>query len=534
MEYEIDLPTEFDRFKVTVPTGSSILLVGANGTGKTRLAAYIENIIGEAAHRISAHRALTINPSAPKVSEDLALKSLRYGFANPSATLAHRPGQRWKSKAAVSLLSDYDFLLQALFADQSNVALKTHNRVRAGSRQEAQPTNFERLKNIWQRLLPHRTLEISGDAVNVKPIGSQLAYSAADMSDGERAMLYLIGQALTAAPNSLLIVDEPELHVHKSLVAKLWDEIEAARPDCAYIFITHDLDFASSRACKKYVVYEYFHADKWNLEEIEDNDEFSEELCTLILGSRRPILFVEGDGSSLDKAIYRCCYPEWTVIPRGSCEDVIRSVVSMRNNAPLTRLNCSGIVDADDHSASDKERLNTLGISVLPVSEIENIFLIPEVSRAIAEIEGYQGAELESKLNELSARTFTTLETEGTINALAIRFCKRRIDRQLKLVDLGAANDIADLSESFSSKMQDINIDELAQYIIERVDTAKAENNIADLMSVYDNKGLMAIAGSVLKNCRKHDFENWITRTLASKNNNKLKQAIEALLPAVG
>lgn len=36
----------------------------------------------------------------------------------------------------------------------------------------------------------------------------------------------------------------------------------------------------------------------------------SEEIVTLILGSRRPILFVEGQENSLDQAVYRACYPE--------------------------------------------------------------------------------------------------------------------------------------------------------------------------------------------------------------------------------
>ncbi|MEP0944835.1 MAG: AAA family ATPase [Rhizobiaceae bacterium] len=54
-------------------------------------------------------------------------------------------------------------------------------------------------------------------------------YSAADMSDGERVVFYLIAQALLEKPDSLLIFDEPELHINRSILAKLWDEIEGAR-----------------------------------------------------------------------------------------------------------------------------------------------------------------------------------------------------------------------------------------------------------------------------------------------------------------
>ena len=33
------------------------------------------------------------------------------------------------------------------------------------------------------------------------------------MSDGERAIFYLIGQTLAASSDSVLIIDEPELHL---------------------------------------------------------------------------------------------------------------------------------------------------------------------------------------------------------------------------------------------------------------------------------------------------------------------------------
>lgn len=236
-------------------------------------------------------------------------------------------------------MNDFDFLLQALFADQNNKALLTHNRVRAGSHAPASPTNLEILTEIWERIHPHRRLFITGDDIQVAANYASEQYSAQEMSDGERATFYLLGQALTAERDSLLIVDEPELHLHPSIIAKLWDEIESARSDCAFVFITHDLNFASSRACSKYVIGRYESTPTWDIELVEATKYFTEELTTLILGSRKPILFVEGAESSLDQAVYRCCYPEWTVIPRGSCEDVIHSVVTMRQNSSLTRVN---------------------------------------------------------------------------------------------------------------------------------------------------------------------------------------------------
>ena len=212
-------------------------------------------------------------------------------------------------------------------------------------------------------------------------------------------------------------------------MAKLWDELEAARHDCAFVFITHDLEFAASRPARKFVILEYDPAPHWRIEVVPEDTEFSEEITTLILGSRRPILFVEGTEGSLDTTIYRCCFPDLTVIPMGSCEEVVHAVVTMRRHSALTRVTCSGIVDADDYQPEDIAILGQYGVAVLPVSEIEDLVLLPEVSRAIAESEGYNGTELEAKLKGVKDAVFQSLSSAAAIEGVVVRYAERRIDR---------------------------------------------------------------------------------------------------------
>lgn len=66
------------------------------------------------------------------------------------------------------------------------------------------------------------------------------------MSDGERVALYLMSQAMVAPINSIIIMDEPELHLHKSIMTLLWESIEKERQDCLFIYITHDTQFAAN------------------------------------------------------------------------------------------------------------------------------------------------------------------------------------------------------------------------------------------------------------------------------------------------
>lgn len=366
MPFNIQVPTPEDAspFEISIDEGASVVIVGANGSGKTRLAVQIERGNGDQVHRISAHRALALNPAVPKIKEDMAIKGLRYGATNENIGLIHRSGNRWSNgKEATALLNDFDFLLQALFADQSRVALSTHQQARAGTLHDAKATKLEKLKTIWEQLLPTRQLVLSGDDIQVRRPDGSAPYSAAEMSDGERAVFYLIGQALEAKESSLLVIDEPELHVHRSIMNKLWDHLENARPDCAFVFITHDLEFAASRVGQKFVISDYTpDGPKWRIEGVPEDTGFSEELTTLLLGSRRPVLFVEGGDGSLDKAVYRCAYPEWTVVPMGSCSDVIHAVVSMRANValtPLVALELSMVMPMTTKRLSDSRNLES-------------------------------------------------------------------------------------------------------------------------------------------------------------------------------
>ena len=533
MPFNFSIPSQEGQTVISVEAGSSVVFVGANGGGKTRLAVQIEGVADLSVHRISAHRALALNPSVAKISERAALAGLRTGHPDETSGVVNRNGSRWQNKMAVSLLNDFDFLVQALFADQANRSLETHKKVRVGNRSPADPTKFERLVEIWKRLLPHRQLEISGDDIHVVIPGSKTPYKASEMSDGERAIFYMIGQVLAAAENSLLIFDEPELHVHRSIMAKLWDELEATRQDCAFVFITHDLEFAASRVAQRFVISNYDPAPCWTIEAVPETTGFSEELTTLILGSRRPILFVEGDKNSLDLAIYRCCFPDWTVIPRGSCEEVIHSVVTMRRNRELTRVTCSGIVDADDHQSDDITYLGELGVAILAVSEIENVFLLPTVSRAIAESEGYEGEALQTRLNELKAAIFETLKSTAAIDAVVIRYCRRRIDRILKKIDFSESGNIAEITAEYERQTTAIDIADIAQRAADRIKEALLDNDLPKLLANYDNKAMMALAAKHLKNSRSVHFESWLTRTLLNNKVPALVTAIRAILPKI-
>ena len=534
---------------ITLEAGASVIFVGANGSGKTRLSEYIETELKLSAHRISAHRAQSLNPSIFKISEENAVAGLRTGdtFARSRSLndqIHSRKISRWGGKRAVALLNDYDHLLQVLFADQANIALETHKEVRKpkheGDDFKAKPTKFEVLEEIWEDLLPQRTLEITGDDIKVLVSTGNEPYSASELSDGERAVFYLIGQTLAAADDSVLIIDEPELHVHRSIMGKLWDSLENARQDCAFVFITHDLEFAASRVAQKYVVNNYRHPPhsphpqqppQWEMQRVPEDSGFDEEITTLILGSRKPILFVEGSDASLDKSIYRNCYPSWTVIPRGSCEDVIHSVKTMARNKELAWVKCKGIVDADDRVEEEVKELKKKGISVLSVSEIENVILLPSISHAIAESDGYKGDKLKELLNDLQNAIFA--EAEKNTEEAVKRHCCRRIARLLKKIDLSGKGSVADVESEYKRLTGELDIQKIAQSKREQIMNAIEKQDLELLLKNYDDKSLLAIAARKLKDTDKTPFCNWLSRNLGNKKQPQLTERIRDSLPAI-
>ncbi len=530
MAISFSIPTPSGAKNIQVEPGTSAYFVGANGGGKTRLAVQIETELGDKCHRISAHRALGLNPEVAKVSERAALNGLRFGYAGAESQIEHRIRNRWSSKAATFLLNDYDFLVQALFAEQSNTALESHKNARAGNGRPAVQTKFEKLVEIWDRLLPHRKLNISGDNITVTVAGSTGNYPAPEMSDGERAVFYFIGQTLMAAQDSLIIFDEPELHIHRSIVAALWDELDAARPDCGTVIISHDLEFVASRKGQKFVLRAYHPSTGWTIEDIPEESGFSEEVTTLILGSRRPILFVEGGNRSIDKAVFRACYPDWTIVPRGSCEEVLHAVVTMRANAALTRVSCAGIVDADAYTQEEAEAFRARGVEILPVSEIENLFLLPDVVKAIAKSEGYDQNEVNERAAQVHDDLFTHAAEQKNQRDIVLRYCRRRIDRMLKKVDLSVASDVDALAATYVQKTGSLDVKALAKLASDAMKDSIAKQDVAELLRWYDNKGILTFVAKV-KGVTKDKLEQWVVRVMRSGTVPELTAALKTKLP---
>jgi len=78
-------------------------------------------------------------------------------------------GHRWGNRPAVHLLNDFDALLQRLFAEQSRTAVRHLDEHKKNAAALAPTTTLDRLKAIWEELLPHRRLDVLETSIQVLP-----------------------------------------------------------------------------------------------------------------------------------------------------------------------------------------------------------------------------------------------------------------------------------------------------------------------------------------------------------------------------
>lgn len=405
---DIKLPNELTK---SFEKGKPIVLLGANGAGKTRLSVKIEELNDQnfmhsyssqsfLVQRITAQKSLTLSESTIIKGLEAAEREAITGADYVNST---KLGYRFGSNPATYLLNDYDKVLSLFFARNNKLVEQYHELCReAQSKNNPIPQPIKSLKEqaeeIWSYLLPKRQIDLSGNEVHVKYNTER--YHGKEMSDGERVILYMIVQALSVKENSLLIIDEPELHIHKAILKKLWDKLEEARQDCVFLYITHDLEFAVSRSVKEVLwVKSYNGNEEWDFEflELSDYNELPEGLLFEVLGTQKKIVFVEGTRDSLDYLIFQEIYKDkdYHVIPCGGCTQVINYVKAKNGYSKFDYLKVYGIIDRDFRTPREINALERQGIFALKVAEVENLFIVPELLEFVNDRLGRNDNDLE-------------------------------------------------------------------------------------------------------------------------------------------
>lgn len=371
---------------VTIDIGQCIFVLGANGTGKSSLMQRIYTAHHGKAQRISAHRQTWFTSSSVTLSPEQK-RNTENNISNSDTGTE----SRWKDDYAAQRanIAIYDLI------DAENVRARTiAGAVDCGDFDLAKSLSKKDapIKIINELLrLSNLPIEISVEK-NERVLASKSGsppYSVAELSDGERNALLIAASVLTVAPGTLLLIDEPERHLHRSIISPLLTLLFAKRPDCAFIVSTHDvmlpLDNPSARTMLiRGCTYNGSTVTSWDADIVPSESNIDETLKKDILGSRRTLIFIEGDNQSLDLPLYSLVFPNVTVIAKSSCRDVDHAVSGIRSATELHWLRAFGIVDNDRRTLEDVARLKGKGIYAVSVYSVESLYYHPEIQRRVA------------------------------------------------------------------------------------------------------------------------------------------------------
>jgi hypothetical protein len=528
MPFNITLPNRNGiNQNETLTTENNIVLIGANGSGKSRLGAWIEQQMQSqiVVHRVSAQKVLNIPDFAQLKNLEQAEKGLLFGRDDQYASLAYKLNSRWNDNPTTFLLNDFDKLLSLLFA-------KSAERDRLHTFQTKTSQNYipvpdspiDTIIKIWSEIMPHREIAFNDGKVLAKKIG-ELEYHGKEMSDGERVTLYLIGQCLCSPENSIIIIDEPEIHLHKSLVDKIWNKIEELCQTKLLIYITHNLEFASSRKdALKFWIKTYNGANLWEWEDVPLDDILPDNLIIEILGSRKNIIFCEGENGSLDTTIYQLIYPEFHIIPRGGGSKVIESTKALNSNPNIHHLNAFGIIDSDYKENEEKQVLLGHNIHTVSVAEIESLFCVEPVLKIIAEHLGLNPVE---KINEVIDYLIESLYNELDIQIS----CKAEKIVEYKLGAFSKkSNNEQGLVDGLTTTLSRINIPTIYTETRSKYQNSIDSRNLNELLLLYNRKSLPARISAIF-GLGNGQFPQLLVRLLKGSQKEQLINAIKQFLP---
>ncbi|MEG1643406.1 MAG: AAA family ATPase, partial [Bacteroidales bacterium] len=356
---EIILPKKFgDSRELKLKDTNNLVIVGANGAGKSLFGDEIEHRYSDKTFKISAlNTVCAIDHGKPPRPNSVGAEYDRLFGENSHITANTEFGQ----------------LFALLQREEMQNLIKYKEDISRGRGTTLQQSKLDKTQTVWERIFPHSKIVRKCEQLEIIPDSSKNSYNAMEMSHGEKVVFYLIASSLVAKPDSIIIVDEPEMHLHPSMTSSLWNDIETERPDCTFIYLTHDLNFAVSRTGKRIWVKRY-DADthSFDYEFIENLDNLPEDIYLELLGARKPVLFIEGDSvSSIDCKLYPLVFTDYTVKPLGSCSKVIEVTKAFSEMKNFHMLESRGIVDRDRRTSHETEYLRAKNIYVPEVAEVE-------------------------------------------------------------------------------------------------------------------------------------------------------------------
>ena len=417
---------------IPIEVGEQLYVVGANGSGKSALfQQWVTSVHGPTIKRIAAHRQTwfesgNLNFTA-RNRRDFEENSMDWDRQSDARWMDHSPAEK---QAAV--------LFDLVAKDNARYRtigqhVDDNNLCEASAFASEAASLFKQLNDLLN--LGTLTVSLSNsddEEILARHRNSDISFSIAQMSDGERAAVMMAANVLTVESGTVLLIDEPERHLHRSIIEPFLSALFGQRKDCTFIISTHEIALPIANPTAKVVMlrscnWQGDQAIAWDAEVLESGVDLPEDLKRDILGGRRRILFVEGTPNSLDLPLYGALFTGLSVIPKGSCDEVIRAVKGLRGSYEHHHVEAVGLIDRDDRTKDEVNELAQDSIFALDVYSVESLYYCSDAIDAVAR---RQAESLGRKSDEMiSTATHSVLKVIADTDGLSERMAARRSER---------------------------------------------------------------------------------------------------------
>ncbi|GCC49812.1 DUF4435 domain-containing protein [Chryseotalea sanaruensis] len=512
-----------NKFKFKIPTsnnetiivplneGNALFVLGANGVGKSTLMhnLFIQN--RNHAKRILAHRQTWFTDNAMNMTA-----SQKKETENRIKATDSQADSRWKdgySQARTSL-SIFDLINSENIRARNIASAVDRNNIELAKRHSESQAPIKAINELLALSNIPITITLGRDEQLFASKNGSAQYSIAELSDGERNALLISADVLTAEPNSLIILDEPERHLHRSIISPLLTTLFKKRDDCVFVISTHDVNLSidhpeSSVLMIRSCQWSGSNIKDWDVDLISSNDQIPETIKRDILGSKREILFVEGESLSLDRQIYQLIFPSVTVIPQGNCSQVERAVEGIKATEKIHWISPYGLVDSDDRTEEQIQNLRSKGIAALPFYSVESLYYHLDVIKRVA-----------SRLSSVTGVNSSSLFDDATKNIVRDislhreRLCSRLCEKRIRDTIMSSLPKHQDIQSKNNFNLV-IDVSSVLEKELTHFDKLITDQNLLGLISRYPVRETPVLT-NILKGLRltKDDYEGTVRKLI--------------------
>lgn len=475
---------EIKRLKyLSIFSETNTVIVGANGSGKSSLASYFKKSDAAGIIVIPAQKILFF---LKKIEASYASESEIRDLEKNDFNNKDYEKDYFVTNKVTALSELFTYYISAIVNDLANVgAEKIVNNIECEA-------IYIKLIQIWKKFYFDIELNYDMNMRKLIPKKNDQIYDINSLSEGEKVTLFYIMVVLFAPKDAYIIVDEPETFLNPSIYNRLWYLLEENRSDCRFIYLSHNLEFISSRVSHQiYWCKKYDGKKIWNIEKISGGiEEIPEELVIQLVGSKKNILFCEGDRKSLDYKVYTALFEnEVAVIPVGGHRDVI-NYTRAYNKSDFFKTKAFGIIDRDYHSQEVLMKYKKFGVYSLEFNEIEMFLLNKELIENVLKA-NYNSDTIDKLIQKFQDEVIKEIKNrkKHIINK-GIKFFIDEINFtvDIKTEDLKCINE--KIKEYFNKFIDDAQIDNKINELNSKIEDLIEKNNYEEALQVSDFKNL--------------------------------------------